>query len=276
MGRSATVGRPGTVSIITGGARGIGRALTEALARRGGHVVIADIDAPAAVAAAGELRTAGLRASAYAVDVTDRAAVRRLIDDTVAQNGRLDLMVNNAGVATIGQAHRLSDEQWDAALDVNLHGVLHGVRAAYPLMLEQGSGVILNVASLLGMLPSPFAAPYATSKSGVIGLSLALRAEARAQGVTVSVVCPGFIRTDITPDARAQWWRVRATPDRLADAILRGLDAERAVIVWPRSARVVWWLERASPALTNTVSATVARRVTARMRRQGPAGDPDT
>ena len=275
MGRSEKVGRPGTVSVVTGGARGIGLALGRALAGRGGHVVIADIDAPAAGAAAGDLRAAGLRASAYTVDVTDRAAVRRLVDDTVAEYGRLDLFVNNAGVATIGRTDDFSDEQWDAALDVNLHGVLHGVRAAYPVLLEQGDGVILNVASLLGFLPSPFAAPYATSKSAVIGLSLALRAEARARGVTVAVLCPGFIRTDITPEAQAQWWRVRATPGRLAEATLRGLDADRAIIVWPPSARLIWWLSRASPALTNAIAATVARRVSARMRRKSAADAAD-
>ena len=128
----------------------------------------------------------------------------------------------------------------------------------------------------LPLLMRPYAlraAPYAASKSAVVGLSLALRAEARARGVRVTVVCPGSVRTEITPDAQSQRWRVLATPDRLAAAVLRGLDADRTIVVWPPSARLAWWLQRVSPGLGSAIAAKLARRVTARNRRRTAAAE---
>ena len=125
------------------------------------------------------------------VDVTDAVAVQRLVDGTVAREGRLDLLFNNAGIAVFADARDTSLEDWNRLIDVNLRGVVHGVAAAYPLMVRQGSGHIVNTASAAGLLPSPANIAYAATKHAVVGLSLTLRAEAVHHGVGVSVICPG-------------------------------------------------------------------------------------
>src|SRR5207248_6593438 len=113
------------------------------------------------------------------------------------RHGRLDLMVNNAGIGIGGETRELLLAHWDRIIDVNLRGVVHGVHAAYPVMIEQGSGHIVNTASLAGLLPSPGATPYAMTKHAVVGLSLSLRGEAAAYGVRVTAVCPGVVETPI-------------------------------------------------------------------------------
>ncbi len=167
------------VSLVTGGASGIGLALSRALLQRGGTVVIADVDELAAQRAAGDL---GAGAVAMALDVTDREAVRATVDAVLAEYGSLDLLANNAGAGMGGDVEELTDRHWDRALTLNLGGVVYGVRAAYPVMVRQGSGVILNTASLAGLMPVPSMLPYTTTKWGVVGLSLGLRAEAAPKG----------------------------------------------------------------------------------------------
>src|SRR4051794_22041738 len=136
------------VAIVTGGGSGIGEALSRALAARGDTVVVADIDGAAAERVAGDI---GARAQAAKVDVRDAAGVQALVDDTVAQHGRLDIMVNNAGIAVGGDVLELSVAHWDRIIDVNLRGVVHGVQAAYPVMARQRSGQIVNTASMAGL-----------------------------------------------------------------------------------------------------------------------------
>ncbi|MGY1785005.1 SDR family NAD(P)-dependent oxidoreductase [Geodermatophilus sp. SYSU D00698] len=258
------------VAIVTGGASGIGRALGAALVRRGDRVVLADVDGPAAAEVAERLTTLGPgAASAAAVDVRDASAVDAVVTDTASRHGRLDLLFNNAGLGIHGPVEELSPAHWDRAIDVNLRGVVHGVHAAYPLMLRQGSGHIVNTASLAGLLPNPGAAPYGTTKWAVVGLSLALRVEAAPRGVRVSVVCPGVVDTPLldkgmppdlprVPTAEATDVRgvlTRASgghvssADALAADVLRGVDRNRALIVAPRWARVMWRLMRLSPSL---------------------------
>ncbi|MGR7025218.1 SDR family NAD(P)-dependent oxidoreductase [Geodermatophilus sp. URMC 62] len=270
------------IAIVTGGASGIGRALGAALVRRGDQVVLADVDGAAAEGTAERLTAAGPgTATAAAVDVRDADAVAALVDGTAERHGRLDLLVNNAGLGIGGPAEELSPAHWDRTIDVNLRGVVHGVQAAYPLMLRQGHGHIVNTASLAGLLPAPGMGPYATTKWAVVGLSLSLRAEAASRGVRVSVVCPGGIDTPILDkgmpadlprvpsaegtDTRAAITRVsggRLYPaDALAADVLRGIERNRAVIVAPRQARVLWRLMRLSPGLLLRLeTATLARQ----------------
>src|SRR5262249_56364016 len=136
----------------------------------------ADIDGEGAERTAGELgqNTAGAATSA-AVDVRDAVAVQALVNDIRGRYGRLDLMVNNAGIGVGGEAHELLLAHWDRIIDVNLRGVMHGVHAAYPIMMQQRSGHIVNTASLAGLLPSPPLTPYAMTKHAVAGLRLSLR-----------------------------------------------------------------------------------------------------
>ena len=274
-------------AIVTGGASGIGRALGAALVGRGDRVVLADVDGDAASAVAEQLSAAGPgQATAAAVDVRDADAVRGLVTGTAERDGRLDLLFNNAGLGIGGAAEELTPAHWDRTLDVNLRGVLHGVQAAYPLMLRQGHGHIVNTASLAGLLPMPGSAPYATTKWAVVGLSLSLRAEGAARGVRVSVVCPGGVDTPILDkgvpadlprvpsieaiDARAVITRLSGGrlygADALAADVLRGVDRNRAMVVAPRQARAMWRLMRLSPSLVVGVTAAAAGREARRAR----------
>jgi NAD(P)-dependent dehydrogenase (short-subunit alcohol dehydrogenase family) len=273
------------VAIVTGGASGIGRALGAALVRRGDHVVLADVDGAAASEVAQQLTALGPgAASAAPVDVRDAAEVAALVTDVAAGHGRLDLMFNNAGLGIGGPVEELALAHWDRAIDVNLRGVVHGVHAAYPVMLQQGHGHIVNTASLAGLVGAPGMAPYTTTKWGVVGLSLSLRGEAAPRGVRVSVVCPGGVDTPIldkgmpsdlprVPTAEATDARTVITKfsggrlydaDALAADVLRGVERNRALIVAPREARIKWRLTRLSPVLLMRLSAAMAARDSAR------------
>jgi NAD(P)-dependent dehydrogenase (short-subunit alcohol dehydrogenase family) len=181
-------------ALVTGAASGIGRALSAALIARGSTVVLADRDAAAAERAAHQL---GPRALPAQVDVRDREAVRELVQRSDRDHGGLDLMVNNAGTGVGGAISTLTADHWRAQLEVNLYGVIHGIEAAYPLMRARGAGQICSTSSLSGLIPAPSLGPYTTSKFAVVGLSLALRAEAATYGVRVSVLCPGFVETPL-------------------------------------------------------------------------------
>jgi NAD(P)-dependent dehydrogenase (short-subunit alcohol dehydrogenase family) len=255
----------GAVAVVTGGASGIGRALGEALARRGSQVVLADRQADLAEEVATGIRQNGGRATAAELNVTDFPATNRLVQDTALREGRLDYLFNNAGVGVVGEARLYELEDWYRVLDVNLRGVIHGVQAAYPVMLRQGFGHIVNTASAAGLWPAPLLVGYCATKHAVVGLSTALRIEAAAAGVRVSVLCPGAVRTralfdggkfgkmlqPVPPGAfQALVERQRPIPaERFAEQALRAVARNRAIVVIPRWWRVAWWLHRLSPAL---------------------------
>ena len=272
------------VAIVTGGGSGIGAALCHQLVARGAHVVVADLDEPAAISVAKELDARGTgKAEPARLDVRDAAAVQALVDDAITRHGRLDAIFNNAGIGMGGDIRELSLAHWERTLDVNLRGVIHGVHAAYPRMSEQGFGHIVNTASMTGLIPTPGLTPYATTKWAVVGLSLSLRYEAAGKGVRVTVVCPGGVDTPIldkgTPndlppvpsadatDAReairkASGGRLYAPQDMARD-ILRGVARNDAIVVAPTSARLLWLGARISPRL-------LARGVAAAYRKQLP------
>lgn len=233
------------VAIVTGGGGGLGRALCRALAERGSTVVVADLDQGAAVRVAEEIGAEA--AASAALDVTNADAVRALVHSTVDRHGRLDLMINNAGVGIWGDARDLELEQWRRVLDVNYWGAVHGSLAAYEVMAEQRSGQILNVASLAGLVSAPSVTPYAAAKHAVVGLSTSLRAEAARHGVRVNVACPGPIRSGFheallraaDSDRVLKAPADALEPDRAAERILRAAARNQRVIVVPRGA---WWL----------------------------------
>jgi len=272
----------GRVAIITGGASGIGRALGEELARCGAVVILSDLNGDLATQVAGAITAGGGRAEGVLLDVTDAEAFRNLVIDTISRFGRLDYLFNNAGVTVGGEALDLDDAMWNRVLGTDLIGVVNGVRAAYPLMVVQGFGHIVNTSSLSGLAPSPFQVPYITSKFGVVGLSLALRAEARDLGVKVSVVCPGVIDTPIlktTPIVGLDRERIFGlfpkgmAPSTCARKILRGIEKNRAIVVVTGLARIMWLLYRVSPALIEYIGVLVMRRIRA-MRRMSIKSPP--
>lgn len=244
------------IAVVTGAGSGIGAALSRELGLRGARVVCADLAGDNAQTVAREITARGGQASARVVDVTDASQVAALVADTVETHGRLDLMFNNAGVSVAGEARDLGLEHWRRVLDVNLMGVVYGTDCAYKQMAAQGHGHIINIASLAGLIPFPSNVPYATSKHAVVGLSLSLRAEGEDLGVKISAVCPGFIQSNIfnaTPfinvDRERALSNMPFTPiatDRAVGAILRGVALNRAVIVFPGYARLIWALHRLS------------------------------
>lgn len=254
----------GAVAVVTGAASGIGRALAEALAQRGSEVVLADRQIEKAEEAASGIRADGGKAQAARLDVADFPAVARLIQDTAGRTGRLDYVFNNAGIVIGGTVDRLGIEDWKRMVDVNLLGVIHGIQAAYPVMVKQGFGHIVNTASAAGFFAGPGNAAYTATKSAVIALSISLRAEAAPLGIRVSVLCPGVVRTPILeggqygkmpPDipretlARLLERARPMAPARFAEKALAAVAGNRAVIVIPAWWKAPWWLQRLFPSL---------------------------
>jgi NAD(P)-dependent dehydrogenase (short-subunit alcohol dehydrogenase family) len=252
------------VAIVTGGGMGLGEALCEELWRRGATVVVADIDGDAAHQVAGRLGQRGASALAVRVDVANEAEVEKLIETTVAEYGRVDYMINNAGIAIGGDSRDLSMQQWRRVLDVDLLGVLYGTVHAYQVMARQGHGHIVNISSLSGLVPQPGNVPYCTSKHGIVGLSLSLRAEGADLGVKVSAACPGDMKTKIydnmvvvnmpreqvaTLSRRTHYPMPQMSSRAAARSILRGVSRNRPLIVFPIAVQVIWHLYRRFPGL---------------------------
>jgi NAD(P)-dependent dehydrogenase (short-subunit alcohol dehydrogenase family) len=190
----------GRAGVVTGAAQGIGRALAEGLMQAGAHVALLDREADGVKAAAAELARAGAEVSAHAADVADAEAVSAAVGAAVERHGRLDFLVNNAGVRHIAPLMELDLAAWQATLDVNLTGTFNGIRAAVPHMLRQGGGAIVNVASVAGLLAFRNRAPYNVSKAGVIMLTKSVALELGAQGIRCNAVAPGVIETPLTRD----------------------------------------------------------------------------
>jgi NAD(P)-dependent dehydrogenase (short-subunit alcohol dehydrogenase family) len=256
----------GAVAVVTGGASGIGQALSEALAKRGAVVIIADRQGERAESVAAGIRANGGSASVTELDVVDFPALQQLLMDVERTHGRLDYLFNNAGIGVGGEVRHYQIDDWNRVFDVNLHGVTNGIQAAYPLMLRQGFGHIVNTASMAGLVPSPWTTSYSAAKHAVVGLSMALRVEAAPSGVRVSVLCPGVVRTPILENCgkfgrmvqpiaeermREYFDRLRPMdPAKFADKVLRAIARNRAIIIYPRWWRISWWLYRLSPWLT--------------------------
>jgi NAD(P)-dependent dehydrogenase (short-subunit alcohol dehydrogenase family) len=252
------------VIIITGGASGIGRALGEELASRGADVFLADLQTELANEVVNSIKVSGGKAESALLDVTDHDAVKKLVNEVYFKRGRIDYIFNNAGIAIFGEAFQYSHEDWENVLNVNLHGVVHGIEAAYPIMIKQGFGHIVNTASMAGLIIVPYLVSYAATKYAVLGLSKTLRIEARPHGVKVSVICPGVIRTPIIeggkfgkmlinlPEeikAKAEKSFKPMDPKVFAKKVINNVANNKAIIIVPSWWRIFWWIERISEPL---------------------------
>ncbi len=225
------------VVVITGGARGIGAATAELFARRGAQVWIGDVDADVAEQTAARL---GIRSAP--LDVTSRTSWAAFVETVVGEAGRIDVLVNNAGVMPVGPFEDESDATTDLMLDVNVRGMLLGMRSVLPLMREAGAGHIVNVASLAGMIPLPGMVTYNASKFAALGASLAARREYDGTGVTISAILPSAVRTELASGAKLGGVLPTVDPEDVASAVLRTLKTRAARTSVPGWIAPAWTL----------------------------------
>ena len=188
----------GQVAFVTGGATGIGLAIATALGARGATVAIFNRNAERAAAAIAGLTAQGISAAAYAADIANSDSVDQAFAAALAAHGRVDVLVNNAGLTRDGLFMRMSDEQWSQVLDTNLGGAFRCCRAVARTMMKARYGRIVNVSSVVGLMGNAGQVNYAASKAGLLGLTKSLARELASRNVTVNAVCPGFIETDMT------------------------------------------------------------------------------
>ena len=186
------------IAVVTGAGRGIGRALALKFAAEGADVVCISRTAENSEKVAGEVRALGRKAWAHAVDVSDAAAVAAAGEKVLAETGRVDVLVNNAGITRDGLIMRMSEADWDAVLDTNLKGAFLFTKAFSRAMLKQRSGRIINIASVIGLIGNAGQCNYAASKSALLCFTKSAARELASRGITVNVVAPGFIETDMT------------------------------------------------------------------------------
>jgi 3-oxoacyl-[acyl-carrier protein] reductase len=187
----------GKVSIITGAGQGIGQATALKFAREGAKVVVCDINEAGIQPVVDEIRGAGGAAVGFVVDVTDTASITRMVEGVMATWGRIDTLVNNAGIVQDAQFKKLTEQQFDRVIDVNLKGVYNCTKAVVDIMLEQNSGVILNASSIVGLYGNFGQTNYAATKFAVIGMMKTWARELGRKGIRSNAVCPGFIHTPI-------------------------------------------------------------------------------
>jgi len=188
----------GKVVLVTGGSRGIGRAIASSLAIEGATVVLAARDAARLSEAVEEITSAGGRAESVSLDVADRSSVKAATARVLETHGKIDGLVNNAGVTRDNLVLRMKDEDWQAVLATNLTGVFLCTQAVLRPMIKQRSGRIVNVTSVVGLMGNAGQANYAASKAGVVGFTKSVAREVASRGSTVNAVAPGFIDTDMT------------------------------------------------------------------------------
>lgn len=210
------------VALVTGGGRGIGRAIALALAREGAHVAVAGRTATAIEAVAAEARALGRKALAVPCDVGDRTQVDAAVRVVAESLGPIQILVNNAGVAVSAKLADTDDALWERHLRVNLTGAFYTSRAVLPGMLAAGWGRIINVASTAAKQGYPYVAAYVASKHGLLGLTRALAMELATSGITVNAICPGYAATDLTWESAR---RIQAKTGRSYEDAVRSLAA---------------------------------------------------
>jgi short-subunit dehydrogenase len=274
----------GQRALITGAASGIGRSTALELARRGYTVGLVDIDGAGLATLAEEVRSAGGEAHTFQADLASPEAIEMLARDVVGALGRVDLLLNNVGVAVVAPLLEISEEDWDWILNINLRAAVRLTRALLPGMIARGSGQVAFTASMAGLIGAPGMLAYSTTKFALVGFAEALRLDVIDQGIDVTVVCPGYVRTNLHRatrykndgfsrllDAPPSWYGVSS--ERAAYKIVNAIAARRPLLVFGVE-KFGWWLKRLWPAAAFAIARYGAKRMgllTPRAARSTPA-----
>lgn len=252
----------GQTAVVTGAGSGIGRSTAILLGRLGARVYAADLNGAAAIETAGTINDGGGKATGHTLDVTDEGALKAFAEEVYAGEGRVDILHNNAGIGHAGPLENTPIEDWRRVLEVNVFGVVNGLNAFVPKMIEQdGEAHIVNTASMAGLMASAGMAPYVTSKFGVVGMSLTLDAELKSRGIRVTALCPGVIDTAIVEqstmrgsiegkqDKLVGFYKKRgASPDVVASDAVNAILRKQVIKPSPWwQVGPSWWLMRVSP-----------------------------
>jgi len=251
----------GKVVVVTGAGSGIGRATALAFASEGAKLVLSDISEERLEEVAAEVALKGAAVLTYKTDVSDKRQVEELASFVMKECGRVDILHNNAGVAVGARVENTSIEDWEWIFGINFWGVVYGVNSFLPYMISQKYGHIVNTSSMAGLVGFPGAGAYCATKFAVVGLSEALRAEARQYGIGVSVICPGLINTNIVCDGRTCLSENGAanrctvekffkdygrSPEKVARAVLMAVRKNKAVVPVGFEAWTQWFVKRIS------------------------------
>ncbi len=221
----------GRVAFVTGAASGIGREIAEQLAREGAAVTLADKDAAGAARAAGELTALGLRAVSAACDVTSDAAIDGALDATVAAHGRLDVLVNNAGLQHVAPIDEFPTDRFELLVRVMLVAPFVAIKRAFPVMRRQGHGRVVNVASINGLVGFAGKAAYNSAKHGLLGLTKVAALEGARHGITVNALCPGYVDTPLVRNQLADLARTRGVAlERVLEDVIYPLQPIRRLL----------------------------------------------
>lgn len=221
----------GKVALVTGGGGGIGSAIARRLASEGAHVVVTDINAESAEAVAAELRATGQKASSFAANIAKAAACHALVQQVLAAQGQIDVLVNNAGINRRGNIMAISEDDWDATFAVNIDAMFHLCRAVIPQMIDRGGGAIVNTASQWGLHPAPNHIAYNVSKAAVASFTQNLGRDYAPHRIRVNAVCPGEIHTPMLEAGVKRSGRTMADLDKLVPYGRVGKPEEVAALV---------------------------------------------
>jgi short-subunit dehydrogenase len=253
------------IALVTGAASGIGLATAYELATRGYDLLLVDRDAEGLAQAEAEVRGRGRRAESFVVDLADKAAIAQLADQAWERFGHVDLLFNNAGVLCFGTVARMSLEDWEWIVDVNLWAPIRLTRALLPRMQARGTGRIAVTGSAAGLFSMPGLAAYSVTKRAMVAFCEALRAEVSQHGISVTVACPTLIKTNLAQGGRyaseadqktgsTTFSGDRGMPvDKAARLIVDGIERGQGHVVFGGGARPLWWIDRASPAAAHLV-----------------------
>lgn len=252
----------GKTALVTGAASGIGRAIALRLAEEGAALFLVDINGDALAEVAAEARAAGAEVVTRRCDVAEPRDVSAVVAETLSRSNGVDILVNNAGITYYGHTERMAADNWDKLLRVNLLSHVQFTRELLPSLLARREAHVLNVCSVLGLIGMPKVTAYCTSKFAMVGFSESLRNEFGRQGLGVSALCPGFVRTNLFTNAPLEEAveehklpprLICTTPDRVANAAIKAIYRNRRLVVMEPFARLIYAMKRFAPWLIDTV-----------------------